>query len=194
MALAGGSVSWGYVAGLVGSRDLLRFLRPRPSAEFLLRAEAVCKPAALPRRRARSPVGASRPSRADGGRGGHFVPTDSPEPGGAAGRGCGAAGAAPRRHGRRHRRGFLDEAVRKISRSASRAAFPPRTRFPAAAAPERPGEELTVVSSTNSLGLPAVSARAAPPNGEEDVRPAFQAAPDRGLGSGQDLRPFSFFG
>lgn len=47
---------------------------------------------------------------------------------------------------------------------------------------------------TDPLGPPAARARAAPPNGEEDVRPAFQAAPDRGFGSGEDLRPFSFFG
>lgn len=67
-------------------------------------------------------------------------------------------------------------------------------RFPGPPAQERPGEELAVVRRTDPLGPPAARARAAPPNGEEDVRPAFQAAPDRGLGSGEDLRPFSFFG
>lgn len=150
-----------------------------------------------PRSLARSPARPwERPGRAARrGRGGHFVPTDSPEPGGAAGRGCGAAGAAPRRHGRRHRRGFLDEAVREVFCSVSRAAFPrPHTRSRLLRPQNARVEELAVVSSTDPLGLPAASARAAPPNGEEDVRPAFQAAPDRGLGSGQDLRPFSFFG
>lgn len=58
----GGWVSWGYVAGLVGSRDLLRRPRPGPSAEFVLRAEAVSKPAALPRRKARSLVRGSVPA------------------------------------------------------------------------------------------------------------------------------------
>lgn len=55
-------------------------------------------------------------------------------------------------------------------------------------------EELAVARGTDPLGPPAASAGAAPPNGEEDVRPAFQAAPDRGLGSGEDLRPVPFLG
>lgn len=196
----GGSASWGYVAG---ARRLARPpWPPSPGSEARGRCSGrrpcPSPPRSLDVELARPPVGASRPSRAEGGRGGHFVPTDSPEPGGAAGRGCGAAGAAPRRHGRRHRRGFLDEAVRKVSRSASRAAFSLASASPLLRPQDARARSLAVVSSTDPLGLlpaaAAASARAAPPNGEEDVRPAFQAAPDRGLGSGQDLRPFSFFG
>lgn len=70
-----------------------------------------------------------------GGRGGHFVPTDSPEPGGAAGRGCGAAVAALGGTGRRHRRGFLDEAVRR-SPAPSWVLFPTLSRSSGLRTPE----------------------------------------------------------
>lgn len=121
----GGSASWGYVAGLVGSGSCFAALaaslrgvaapeRHRPYS----RKRSLDGRALSP---ARGSVPAEQPR---GGRGGHFVPTDSPEPGGAAGRGCGAAVAALGGTGRRHRRGFPDEAVRRSPLPSPARGFP----------------------------------------------------------------------
>lgn len=118
--------------------------------------EAVLPPAALPRQQSLPASPWERPGRAAlRGRGGHFVPTDSPEPGGAVGRSCGAAVAVFGGSGRRHCLGFLDEALRRLPAPSRTLLFP---TLPGSPARERPGEELAVVRGTDPLGPPAARA------------------------------------